>query len=104
MPEVGDRLQALPGVSLDEGGTHYYREQDVGTVSSLDSEEIRILWERTGKTAAVPRLSWIGGFKVVAGGKELIDTVKVEKKREALEKARLRADAQDVRAKLHKGE
>jgi hypothetical protein len=70
--EVGDVIEALPGMELVREDKEYYRGGDRATVIEFRSEPqgelARVLWERTNVVSDLPKAKWMSFVRVVQKG------------------------------------
>lgn len=57
-PEVGERVQALPGQGPQPNSTEHYSELDFGWVVGVDSGSVWVTWDRTKHTSEIAMASW----------------------------------------------
>merc|ERR1719247_23162 len=86
--KVGHRLRALPGISFHDNVKEYFKEGDLGTVSSFyttneGEERLRIEWDRTGLTSGYPNLSWWTMFKFESNAPLLMGSMRFDASQEA---------------------
>merc|ERR1719183_2281886 len=57
--EVGDELQARTGMSYKG----YYKEGDLGVVSSVSEDKYSITWKSSGETSTISKDGWVHKFE-----------------------------------------
>mmetsp|Transcript_91616 Transcript_91616/g.144838 ORF Transcript_91616/g.144838 Transcript_91616/m.144838 type:complete len:942 (+) Transcript_91616:2-2827(+) len=72
VPKIGDRVEALPGITLEVGGKTYYQPGDRGNVSketyttaSDGIDRFEVKWDRTGLTSTMKRNVWLKNFRYI---------------------------------------
>lgn len=70
--EVGDVVEALPGMELVREDREYYKSGDQATVIEFRAEgttpNARVLWTRTGVVSDLPQATWMSFVRVVQKG------------------------------------
>lgn len=71
--EVGDVIEALPGMELVQEGREYYKAGDRATVIEFRNDpghptHARMLWERTNVVSDLPKAKWMSFVRVVQKG------------------------------------